>query len=254
MEWVPAAPAMCGVIKMWGAVRMTGWRMDLKEPVDAIILDFDGTVADTMGFLTETAASLLSDRYGMPPDRARSAYIETSGLPFVQQMEIIFPGDPRNSGTVRDFESTKRENLMGFRLYPDATPAITGIRRSGIKVCVSSSNLEDLIRDLLKSRGLEVDLVMGFKPGFEKGRDHFDFAASALNTELARLVFVGDSHRDGLTARSAGIRFIARTGLLDAGQIEDLLPGVTVVDSLLELLPLLGINKAQGGQRADTTS
>jgi phosphoglycolate phosphatase-like HAD superfamily hydrolase len=222
--------------------------------VDAVILDFDGTVADTMGFLTETAASLLSVRYGMPSDRARSAYIETSGLPFVQQMEIIFPGDPRNPETVRVFESTKRENLMNFSLYPDAVPAISAIRSDGVKVCVSSSNIEDLIRELLKSRGLEVDLVMGFRPGFEKGRDHFDFATSALNTELARLVFVGDSHRDGLTAQSAGIRFIARAGLLDAGRIGELLPGVPVVDSLLELPLLLGIEQAQDGQRVDTTS
>jgi phosphoglycolate phosphatase-like HAD superfamily hydrolase len=233
---------------------MKGRRMDLTGRVDAVILDFDGTVADTMGFLTETAASLLSAGYGMTPDRARSVYIETSGLPFVQQMEIIFPGDPRNAETVRHFESAKRENLMSFKLYPDALPAISGIRGNGIKVCVSSSNLEDLIRNLLKSRGLEVDLVMGFRPGFEKGRDHFDFAGSTLNTELARLIFVGDSHRDGLTARSAGVRFIARAGLLDAGRIRDLLPGVPVIDSLLELLPLLGIEKAQGGQSVDTTS
>jgi phosphoglycolate phosphatase-like HAD superfamily hydrolase len=228
--------------------------MDINGPVDVVILDFDGTVADTMGFLTETAVSLLSAGYGMPPDRARKAYIETSGLPFVQQMEIIFPGDPRNAGTVEDFERTKRENLMTFDLYPDAVPAVSALRNAGIKVCVSSSNLEDLIRSLLRARGLQVDLVMGFRPGFEKGLDHFEFAGSAFNTDPARLVFVGDSYRDGITARSAGIRFIARAGLLDAGRIRDLLPEVPVVNSLLELLPLLDIERAQGGRTADTTT
>jgi len=227
--------------------------MDLA-PVDVVILDFDGTVADTMGFLTDTAVSLLSGRYGMSPDRARDSYIETSGLPFVQQMEIIFPGDLRNAQTVRDFERIKRENLISFDLYPDAIPAISALRGAGIKVCVSSSNLEDLIRDLLRTRDLEVDLVMGFRPGFEKGRDHFEFARSTFDTDLARLVFVGDSHRDGITARSAGIRFIARAGLLSAERIRRLLPGVPVVDSLLEVPSLLGIEKAQDGQRVDTTS
>jgi phosphoglycolate phosphatase-like HAD superfamily hydrolase len=228
--------------------------MDIIAPVDALILDFDGTVADTMGFLTDKAASLLTTKYGMPPDRARAAYIDTSGLPFVQQMEIICPGDPRNADTVRAFECTKRENLMNFRLYGDAVPAVAVLRRGGMKVCVSSSNLEDLIRRLLELRGLEVDLVMGFKPGFEKGRDHFDFAASTFNTEFARLVFVGDSHRDGLTARSAGIRFIARAGLLGAARLRELLPGVPVIESLLELPSLLGIETAQDGQRVDATS
>jgi phosphoglycolate phosphatase-like HAD superfamily hydrolase len=221
--------------------------MDFKGSVDAVILDFDGTVADTMGFLTDTAASLLSGRYGMSEAAARGAYVETSGLPFVQQMEIIFPGDPRNAGTVRDFEGAKRDNLMNFKLYPDAIPAVSAIRQGGVRVCVSSSNMEDLIRELMESRGLRVDLVMGFRPGFEKGRQHFEFARSTLNTELERLVFVGDSHRDGLTAQAAGIRFIARAGLLDAGRIRELLPGVPVVNSLLELPPLLGIEKAQDG-------
>jgi beta-phosphoglucomutase-like phosphatase (HAD superfamily) len=225
-----------------------------KAQIDVVILDFDGTVADTMGFLADTAVRLLTSRYGMPPDRARRAYVETSGLPFVQQMEITFPGDSRNASTVEAFERAKRENLMGFGLYPDAIPAVSALRSAGLKVCVSSSNLEDLIRKLLRSRGLEVDLVMGFRPGFEKGRDHFDHAANVFHTELAKLVFVGDSHRDGIAAGSAGIRFVARAGLLDAGRIRDLLPGVPVVHSLLELPSVLGIEMAQDGQRVDATS
>lgn len=228
--------------------------MNLRDSIDVLIFDFDGTIADTMGFLTETAAFLLSTRYGMTRDRARRAYVETSGLPFVQQMEIIFPGDPRNAGTVRDFENAKLDNLMEFRLYPDAIPAISRIRRSGISVCVSSSNREELIRELMRSRGLEVDLVMGFRPGFEKGRHHFELARSTFDTGFDRLLFVGDSHRDGLTARSAGVMFIVRTGLLGAEEVRDLLPGVPAIDSLEELLPLMGIEKARSGQRVDTTS
>jgi phosphoglycolate phosphatase-like HAD superfamily hydrolase len=228
--------------------------MNLKDSIDVLILDFDGTIADTMGFLTERAAFLLSSRYEMTREAASRAYVETSGLPFVQQMEIIFPGDPRNAATVRDFENAKQANLLEFRLYRDAIPAISRIRQSGIRVCVSSSNREELIRGLMRSRGLEVDLVMGFSPGFEKGRHHFELARSTFDTGFERLLFVGDSHRDGLTARSAGVRFVMRTGLLGAEEIRDLLPGVPVIDSLEELLPLIGIEKAQDDQNADTTS
>ena len=229
-------------------------RMDLSDSVDIVIFDFDGTIADTMGFLTETAASLISSRYGMERDRARRAYIETSGLPFVQQMEIIFPGDRKNAETVRDFEDAKQKNLMEFHLYPDVVPAVSRIRKSGFRVCVSSSNREDLIRELMKTRGLTVDLVMGYRPGFEKGRDHFEHVRSTFNTGFDRLLFVGDSHRDGLTARSSGIRFIVRTGLLGRDQIRELLPGVPAVDSLSDLLPLLGIEKAQDGRNTGTAS
>jgi phosphoglycolate phosphatase-like HAD superfamily hydrolase len=224
--------------------------MDLKDSIDVVMFDFDGTIADTMGFLTETASGLLSSRYGMAPDLARRAYVDTSGLPFVQQMEIIFPGDCRNAETVRHFENAKQENLMGFRLYPDVAPAVSAIRLSGIKVCVSSSNRETLIRKLINSHGLEVDLVMGFRPGFEKGRDHFEFARAEFDTEFARLLFVGDSHRDGLTARSAGVRFIVRTGLLGREEVRTLLPGVMAIDTLWDLLPILGIEKTRGASRS----
>jgi phosphoglycolate phosphatase-like HAD superfamily hydrolase len=219
--------------------------MEPRASIDVVMLDFDGTVADTMGFLTETAARLLSNAYGMAADKARRAYIGTSGLPFVQQMEIIRPGDSRNTETVRQFEEAKQTNLERFHLYPDAIPAVTALRQDGIRVCVSSSNREDLIRRLLAARGLEVDLVLGFRAGFEKGRDHFDFAQAFFKVESDRLLFVGDSHRDGLIARSAGVRFVLRSGLLDAKEIRNLLPGVLVIESLGDLLLLLGIATAQ---------
>jgi phosphoglycolate phosphatase-like HAD superfamily hydrolase len=220
--------------------------VNLSGKIDAVMFDFDGTVADTMGFLTETAAHLLTTRYGMAPAEARRAYIETSGLPFVQQMELIFPLDGRNPETVRAFEDAKQENLTAFHLYPDVIPAVSAIRRSGIPVCVSSSNREELIKELMRSRGLDVDLVMGFRPGFEKGRDHFEFAKAEFNTEFARLLFVGDSHRDGLTAQSNGVRFVVRIGLLGVDEVETLLPGVPAICSLWDLLPILGIEMAQG--------
>jgi phosphoglycolate phosphatase-like HAD superfamily hydrolase len=229
-----------------GAEREVFAGLEPLGSIDVVILDFDGTVADTMGFLTDTAVRLLSAVYGMAPLKARRAYIETSGLPFVQQIDIIHPCDARNPATVAQFEKAKQENLLGFHLYPDVIPALEAIRRAGLKVCVSSSNREELIRELIRVRGLEVDLVMGFRPGFEKGRHHFDFARSAFRTRLDRLLFVGDSRRDALTARSAGVKFVMRVGLLGREEIERVLPGVTAIESLDELLPLLGIQKARG--------
>lgn len=198
-----------------------------------------------MSFLTETAAALLQARYGMARGEARRAYIETTGLPFVRQMEIILPGDSRNGATVEAFEAEKRRHLMDFHLFPDALPAIATMRRRGMKVCVSSGNVEDLIIEILRSKGVEVDLVLGYRPGFEKGLDHFEYARQTFGSTFDRLVFIGDSQRDGLSAQRAGVRFIARAGLLSARELRMLLPGVPVVDSLEEVLPLLGIKGAQ---------
>jgi phosphoglycolate phosphatase-like HAD superfamily hydrolase len=220
--------------------------MTPETSTDIVILDFDGTILDSMPFLTDLAASLLTARYGMRREDARRAYIETTGLPFVKQIEIVFPADARNAGTVEAFEDAKRRRMMEFELFPDVVPAVAELRQNGIKVCVSSGNFEELINRFLELRKLQVDLVMGYRPGFEKGRDHFEFARRCLDSSFDRMVFVGDSHRDWLSADALGIRFIARAGLHTARELSALLPGVPVIDSLDEVLARI-IHKPRRG-------
>jgi phosphoglycolate phosphatase-like HAD superfamily hydrolase len=97
------------------------------------------------------------------------------------------------------------------------------------------------MKEFLKDRHLKVDLLMGYRPGFQKGRDHFLHAAATYDVGIDRLVFVGDSRKDVEKALDSGVRFIARLGLLDREQFGRLFPGVPVVNSLDEVLPLLGI-------------
>jgi phosphoglycolate phosphatase-like HAD superfamily hydrolase len=208
-----------------------------------VIFDFDGTIADTMRFLVDLAARLLRTRYGMTDAQARRAYIDTTGLPFCRQIEIIFPGSGLNRATVEEFEGDKLRHLQDFRFFPDALPVVAELRRQGLKVCLSSGNYESLIRDVLRSRGLVVDLVMGYRPGFEKGPQHFAEAARTFGVALRDVLFVGDSVRDGLAAKQAGVRFIARSGLVSREEIARCLPEVPVVDSLYEVLLILGIKK-----------
>jgi phosphoglycolate phosphatase len=210
-----------------------------------VIFDFDGTIADTMPFLVDLAARLLSTHYGLGDPEARKAYIETTGLPFCRQMELIFPGNSLNAATVKEFEAEKRRHLADFRFFPDAGPAVAEIRKHGIKVGLSSGNVEGIIEPVLMSRGLVVDLVMGWRPGFEKGPDHFRFAAETFGVPLSEMLFVGDSLKDGLAAKSSGVKFIARAGLVDRAELERLLPGTPVIGSLVEVLPFVGINMAR---------
>jgi len=222
-------------------------RMTVKPDAspDVAILDFDGTIVDSMLFLTDVATELLTSTYGMSPVEARSAYVRTCGLPFAKQLEVIQPGDRRNQATARIFERAKQEHLLEFALFPDVRQAIAIMRRNGLKVCVSSGNREHLIRKVLDTSAVEVDLVMGFRDGFMKGRDHFEFAGRRFGVPPQRIVFVGDSQQDALAAGEAGVGFIARIGLHTYEELERLLPGVPIVRSLLEVLPLIGIEAPQ---------
>jgi phosphoglycolate phosphatase-like HAD superfamily hydrolase len=212
--------------------------------LEVLVLDFDGTVADTMSYLTGLAAGLLVKRYGMGREAARRAYVDTTGLPFVQQMELLYPGDERNEETVRLFEADKRESMGRFGLFPDVKKTVTDLRAGGVKVCVSSSNFEDLIVEFMEKRGLEADLVMGFRPGFEKGPDHFEHAMRRFGSDGRSTVFVGDSMKDGEKAQCAGIGFIAKTGLVSRREFQQKFPGAPVISSLAELLHIFGLEGA----------
>ena len=214
-------------------------------PFDIVIFDFDGTIADTMPFLIRAATMLLAERHGMAPEAATRAYIRTCGLPFVKQIELILPGDGRNTSTVEEFERLKRKHLMEFELFPDALAVVAEIRQAGLKVCLSSGTVESLMLRFLKLKNLDVDLVMGYRPGFEKGREHFGFALNKFNSSSQAAVFVGDSLKDGIAAAGAGIGFIAKTGLVTAGEFRTQLPNVPIVDALEEILPLLGIHQTR---------
>jgi len=219
--------------------------VERPRPIEVVIFDFDGTIADTMPYLVDLAARLLAANYGLSDAEARKAYIETTGLPFCRQIEIIFPGSTLNKGTVEEFEADKRRHLADFRFFPEAPAVVAQIRQQGVRVCLSSGNVEGIIEPVLASRGVEVDLVMGWRPGFEKGPDHFRFAARTFGVPLGRVLFVGDSLKDGLAARASGVRFIARAGLVARHDLERALPGTPVVSSLVEILPLVGIGSGQ---------
>ena len=50
--------------------------------VRAVALDFDGTVADSMGFLTDLAVGLLVDELGFERAEAARQYLATAGSEF----------------------------------------------------------------------------------------------------------------------------------------------------------------------------
>src|SRR5579862_1222292 len=77
-------------------------------PVPRVLLcDLDGTLIDSMPTLADLATEVMESTYGTPRILARELYLATCGLPFVKQLEEIYPGDPRNAGASDLFEGRK---------------------------------------------------------------------------------------------------------------------------------------------------
>ncbi len=79
--------------------------------IKVVIFDFDGTIADTMPFLTELAVKLITENYNVSKEEAERKYLETTGMDFASQLETIFLNHSNNQEVASIFEKKKLESI-----------------------------------------------------------------------------------------------------------------------------------------------
>ena len=87
----------------------------------AIIFDFDGTLANSMPFLERIGVKVMMKYYDISREEALDRYRVTTGLPYEQQIELNFPGNPVNEQAVQEFERLKIEKIYCL-LYTSPSP------------------------------------------------------------------------------------------------------------------------------------
>jgi phosphoglycolate phosphatase-like HAD superfamily hydrolase len=210
-----------------------------QDRIKAIVFDFDGTLVDTMQSFADTAADVMSTRHGVELSWARQQYLETSGIPFFQQLEVLFPGDEKNEAAAQEFEERKLDAFFNESFEHDVVNAIQALRAQGYSVAISSNNFQHLIDQFVQRESLTFDVVLGCRENFFKGTDHFHHLEEALQLRSDDLLFVGDSLMDGVRARENGVRFVGKTGTFGAEAFEQAHPGTPTVSRLSELSALI---------------
>lgn len=205
-----------------------------------VIFDFDGTVVDSMEAFSDVAGSVISRVYGLPFNKARRLYIETSGLPFVEQIEHICPGDPRNSDATSLFEREKLEGYFEQKIYPDIKPTLSFLKERNIFRAISSNNYQNLVEKFVSNAKLDFNYVLGFKDKyFCKGTPHFDFLIKRSGLPKEDMLFVGDSLKDAERALDYGIDFIGKTGLFSKEEFSNKFKNIRVIVNISELTKIL---------------
>jgi CDP-diacylglycerol--glycerol-3-phosphate 3-phosphatidyltransferase len=202
--------------------------------VRAVALDFDGTVADSMGFLTDLAVGLLADELGFGRAEAARQYLATAGSEFAAQLEELAPGQPGLAEVASRFEAEKTRRMRGCEMFTDVVPAVERLTAAGVPVLLCSSTRAPLVREFCEQYGLlqRFASVDGWGPGHSKSVQLVSGVAAA-GFAGHEVVFVGDARRDADVARAAGMRFV---GLVRAGHPDALAgSGAKVVGSLSEL-------------------
>jgi phosphoglycolate phosphatase-like HAD superfamily hydrolase len=175
--------------------------------------DFDGTLTDSMPFLENLAVKLISSHYQIDKNQATKQYRLSTGLPFIQQINNIFPRSLRkNLSVVKEFEDQKKLRILNQELFPETADVLCELKRRGHLVAVSSSTSRNIVVKYLKFTHIAglVDEVAGYKKGFEKGKPHFNYLIKKLSIAPDRIIFIGDSLNDMQRCHECNISFVGR--------------------------------------------
>ena len=214
--------------------------MTKKIQCSAIIFDFDGTLADSMPFLANIGIQIMMKYYDVDYDEASDRYKSTTGLPYEHQINLNFPGCEQNEQAIEEFEKLKIERIFEQRLFPDVAETLINLNEMGISVFVSSSTYQPIIAEYFAKRELSTCFaeVVGYRPGFEKGKDHFEHIKTKHGIRLGDTLFVGDSLKD--YERSKGFcKFIGMEGMFKADDFRRAGHKGPVIQQVSELLPMI---------------
>ena len=196
--------------------RSNSWCISVTEkmPCKAIVFDFDGTLADSMPFLESIGVRMMMKYFDVSKEDATTRYRTTTGLPYEQQVKMNFPDHPNCEKAIEEFEHLKINSIFEQKLFPDTVRVVEELNKRKIHVFVSSSTFQPTIEEYFKRLGLldKFRAILGYRPGFEKGADHFNHIHSEYGVEFSDMIFVGDSLKDHKRAEGF-CRFIALSGM-----------------------------------------
>ncbi len=168
-----------------------------------VFFDLDGTIVNTMPVLEDLALETIAHWYApaWPAEIVRERYRATSGRPFQQQLELLFPDSPVNFDAAADYDASKRDRLGNTEAFADVWRVLRRLRDMGAWLaCCSSTERSLVVHTLRRTQVIgALDVVLGWPP--TKAEQVSAYAG-------ANAVLVGDSLQDGEYARQAGVRFL----------------------------------------------
>lgn len=208
-------PASLGVLAAltWAIVvtRIAwSWRANRLEwaDVDTVVVDFDGTIADSMTGLAERAVRIIHEELGLDPAEARARYLASTGWDFASQLRTIAPD--RRAERVRAerrFEEAKATMMHDVAPFPDVVEFLDTLTAAGVDVHLCSSTRQEVVTAWIDRHGLASRFasVQGWAPG--RGKAEQLEAVVGRAADPGRCVMIGDSRRDGELAAALGIGF-----------------------------------------------
>ena len=184
-------------------------------PIDLIVFDLDGTLADTVPDIAAALAATLAE-VGVPaPPLSVVTELVGDGSRALIERALSRAGSPDDPERLvpRFVDHYAAHLCVGSHLYPGVTDALEAARGAGVALAVVTNKIGALARGLVGSLGIApfFTAVIGDGDGFPRKPD--PTAAKSImarvGTVAARTAVIGDGLPDMRTARAAGALAIA---------------------------------------------
>ena len=204
-----------------------------------IILDFDGTLADTKSVIIKTMHDTIREM-GLP-SRTSEEYAETIGIRLPEIPSFLYPDI---NVDINQFEETyhrlfKANDTEGaVQLYPNVMETLQNLKEQGITLTIASSRWSVSLNAYIENLGLSslITYVVS-ENDVQHGKPHPEpvlRTLEALGFQADEAIVVGDTIFDIDMGRNAGTLTCGVT--YGNGTRESLADAIWVIDDFAELL------------------
>jgi phosphoglycolate phosphatase len=209
----------------------------MRQHWDAVILDLDGTLVDTLGDFTEAVARAFADLGLDAVPRARVERAVGKGSEHLLRTLLAERADALyDQAWARYQHHYDTINGQFARLYPGVVEGLQDLRAAGLPLACVTNKPTAFALDLLQLKGLADHFVRVYGgDAFERRKpDPLPLlkACEALGTTAARTLMVGDSSNDAQAAHAAGCPLVLMRYGYNHGEPVDVLPAWAHLDQL----------------------
>ena len=180
------------------------------QPIQYILFDFDGTLADTID-LAISIYNRIAPEYNRKPLTPEETKIIAAGRP--QELLKQFGMSPQKLAVIMlRIKNEIHELMPQMQPFEGIPEAVQKIKSKGYRLAIITSNSRSNVNLFMKNNGMdqEFDFVYSGKSIF--GKDNvFKRMFRKKNISPARVIYIGDETRDIEACKKVGIPIISVT-------------------------------------------